>query len=103
MKHLKKIVKPHKNTPKQLEKVWKKNGKNFYKTAKELEINVGHVYGLIVKGVEPKRLDLKRKLFLTKKKLPEELELIRKKKQAEKEEVSKQIENHFLEVMNVIK
>lgn len=98
-----KRIKPHPKTPKHLVKIWRANGEDFYKTGKQLDINPSWVWQLIKKGIEPKRLDLRRKLFLTRKRDPEELEIARKKKQAEKEEVSKQIENHFLEVMNVIK
>lgn len=90
---------PAKNTPKKLVKLWRELGYNYYKVAKVLGINSGHVYALIVKGVEPAREDLRRKLFLRAKKSKEELEKIREQRKQRKEDFDKEVEKHLKEVL----
>ena len=92
-------MKVHPKTPKKLIKVFEECEWKYHKLAKRLDINVGHLHRLIKKGIPPKRLDLQRKLYLTRKKFPEELETARMEKKKKKELVDQQVDKHFQEVM----
>jgi len=96
------ITKFHKNAPKKLIQLYKKNKGNCYVVAKQLEVNSGQVWGLLSKGTEPKREDLRRKLFLKHKLTPEELEQKRELRIQKQEKTNSEIEKHFKEVMETI-
>lgn len=97
-----KKIKPHKDAPKRLIKVWRRNGENYYKTGQELGVSASWVWQLINNGTKPKRLDLQQKLFLTRKKSKEELEEIRKARKAKKEELDKEVVSHLKEVIREV-
>jgi len=99
MKPKKKRIKPSPKAPAKLVKVWRENGENFYKTGKALGINESWVWQLIREGKTPKRLDLQRKLFLTRKRSPEELEVIRLRKRYDREQVQHEIVEYFKKVI----
>lgn len=97
-----KPVKPHKNAPKKLVRLWRKLECNYYKTGKELGVAPSWVWQLIKEGIEPKRLDLRRKLFLTRKKSAEELEKQREERLRKKARVDSEIVEHLQDVMRRI-
>jgi len=96
-----KHIKPHPNTPKRLIRLFKKMNCNYYKTAKEIEINVGHVYSIIVHGHEPKREDLRRKLFFKARQSSEELKSKKEERKKKQQLVNDEITKHFLQVMEM--
>ena len=54
--------------PPKLKKVIERHNGKYHRIAKELRINVGHIYKYIKYGIEPKRSDLRKKMFLSKSK-----------------------------------
>lgn len=95
MNRRKTTIKPHPNAPNKLVKLWRTNKCNYYQTAKQLNVAASWVWQLIKYGKEPKRLDLRKKLFLTRKKSPEELEKIRQERKRLKEEFDKGVEEYL--------
>lgn len=92
-------IKPHKRAPKRLIKVWLANQCNYYKTGQQLGVNESWVWQLIIKGKEPARLDLRQKLFLTRKKTKEQLEVMRLRKVYDKQQVDKEVFEYFKKVI----
>jgi len=51
------------NCPASLRAVIEKHNYKRWRIAKELDVNVGHVQNYITEGIEPKRKDLREKMF----------------------------------------
>jgi transposase-like protein len=91
----------HGNAPKKLIKLYRKQGGSCSKTAETIGVNPSHVWQLLKNGHEPKREDLRKKLFLSHKKTPEELEKLRKEKQRKTDLLNEEIDKHFKHIMEV--
>lgn len=93
------ITKFHPKAPRKLIKLYKDYGGNCYKLGKHLEINASHIWQLLKHGREPKREDLRVKLFLkvqrksAKVEVPEHIRLWRKLSKAERDKVVQQYIN----------
>lgn len=64
MRRVNTITNFHRNAPRKLIRLYKKNGGNCYKVGKQIGVNASHVWNLLKNGVEPKREDLRQKLFI---------------------------------------
>lgn len=53
------------NCPAQLRAVIEKHDYKRWRIAKELGVNVGHIQNYIAQGIEPRRRDLREKMFLS--------------------------------------
>lgn len=73
------ILSPHPKACRKLVRLYVRCGRNCYTLGKELEVSPVHIWNNLKKGTEPKRNDLRKKLFLSHKKTPEELEQMRRK------------------------
>lgn len=54
------------NVPRKLAEKFRAAGGRYHRLADQLGVNVGHVYNLIKKGIEPKSPDIRVKMFLPK-------------------------------------
>jgi hypothetical protein len=80
MRKTKTITEFHPKAPKRLITLYRKCGGNCYAVAKKIEVNPSQVWQLLKKGIEPKRNDIRRRMFLSYKKSAEELAEMRSKK-----------------------
>lgn len=93
-------IKVHSNAPKRLVKLFRKCEDNYSETARIREINPGHVYSLLKYGREPKRDDLRVKLFL--KQDPEQLARKREERKQKQKVFNEQVEQYIKQVMEAI-
>ena len=56
--------------PAKLRSIVARHHGRYHRIAHELGVNVGHVYNLLRKGREPKRQDIRKKMFLPKTRKP---------------------------------
>lgn len=92
----------HKRAPRKLVQLYKRKGGNCYLVSEEIGVNPAHVWNLLKNGKEPKREDLRRKLFLSTKKTPEELEQARLQRRAKKESLDREFLEHLRRIMEAI-
>jgi transposase len=92
----------HKNAPKKLIALYRKNGGSCRAVGMELEVSAASVWKLLKFGREPRREELRRKLLLPHKLSPEERTQKRKALQEQKELLDRQIEKHFEQVMEAL-
>lgn len=86
----------HPKAPKKLIRLYKQHGGNCYKLGRVLEVNPAHIWNLLKHGHEPKRSDLREKLFLKVSRqrkqieVPEHVKLWRRLPKAERDKVIQQ-------------
>jgi len=95
------IIKFHKRAPRKLVQLYKEKEGNCLLVSQKIGINPTHVWNLLKNGKEPKREDLRRKLFLSNKKTPVELEQARSERKRKQEILDKEIKDYFIHVMEV--
>jgi len=95
------ITKFHKRAPRKLVQLYKEKEGNCYLVSQEIKVNPAQVWNLLKNGKEPKREDLRRKLFLSTKKTPVEREQARLERKRKQEALDQEIKEYFIHIMEV--
>lgn len=95
------ITKFHNNAPKRLIRIYKQHNGNCYRVSQLLGVNPNQVWSLLKEGTEPRREDLRHKLFLRHKLTKEELEQRRVIKKQKQKQIELEILQHIKRVMEV--